>query len=764
MALYDVNLREHWLVIRRRWLTVVGATVIVALLSVVLARQTVPVYQATTAVQYEQSALLSGLLIPVIWVAGAGSIETQAALIRSHLVLEEVGRRLGHSPSASGRGHVAPLEALAARIKATRVSSTNIIDITATAPDPQGAQDLANVVAEAYRDYNRTLRKARVREARNFIERQLKEVEERVRQSESENWAGRPLSDAGSSGVEASAAVTHLRADLDKTRQRRAELELARADLLQGDSPRAGTRVFVETTDLVLERLRGVHAELIVERNNLALEVTDRHPRLAAIDARIAEARGEIRRQLAAQVLLLQRRETILTRQLAGSSERQRDGELDLLRRQRETRINDELLTLLKTKHQEALIKEAEILEEVAIIRPATDASASVGGRRLETLLLGALLGMVVGLVLAFVQETLDTSIGTIEDIESYLQLPVVGVVPHIDVREELSRALKRGLAVTGEDAESLRARALLITLFDPKSPASEAFRALRTNLQFMRLDRPGRTLLVTSSTLQEGKTTTLVNLALTLAKNGQRLLLVEANLRRPTVDRFFGVGADRGLAEVLGGGAPWRDCVHRASDTPTARLLTAEETEAAGLDRLCILGSGRIPGNPSELLSTPMMAQFLAEASQEYELVLIDTPPVLPVTDAAILAARVDGVVLVYQAGKVGRQLLRRAKAHLDSTRAKLWGVVLNDVKPESAGAAYSFGYYNDGADSRQADELRVRRTPPPSVGPRRVRPRRSHWRPPEYSDFWPGIALLIVMLGGFIWTTAWRVGWLGH
>jgi succinoglycan biosynthesis transport protein ExoP len=760
MAQYEVNLREHWLVVRRRWPTVVTATLVVALLSVVFARETAVVYQATSAVQYEQSALLSGLLVPVVWVAGAGSIETQAALIRSHPVLEEVGGRLRKSPTAS---YATSVEALAPRIKTARVPGTNIIEITATAADAAGARNLANVVAEAYRDYNRTLRNSRVREARKFIERQLTEVEERVRQSESENWAARPLNGHLGSTAEAS-AVTQLRTDLEKTQQRRTEIELALGDLVRGDSPRAGPRVFVETTNLVLERLWGVHAELVVERNNLALEVTDRHPRLAAIDARLREIRGEIRRELNAQVLLLKRREAILARQLEASSERQRGIELELLRRHRETRINDELLTLLKTKHQEALIKEAEVVEEVAIIRPATDANSPVGQRRLNTLLIGALLGLVVGLVLTFVQETLDTSIGTIEDIESYLHLPVVGVVPHIDVREELARAARRHPALDGEDAENVRARSLLVALFDPKSPPSEAFRALRTNLQFIRLDRPGRTLLVTSSTLQEGKTTTLANLALTVAKNGQRVLLVDANLRRPTLDRFFGIGTDRGLSDVLSGAARWRECVHRASDTATGRILSHEEIAAAGLDRLDVLGGGRIPGNPSELLSTPALAGFLAEASQDYDLVLIDTPPVLPVTDAAILAAQVDGVVLVYQAGKVGRQLLRRTKAHLDSARAKLWGVVLNDVRPESAGAVYSFGYYDDGLESHLAGGPRDGRTLGRTAERVAARPRPNRWYQPQYKDFWRGIALLIVMLGGFISIAAWRVGWLGH
>ena len=135
------------------------------------------------------------------------------------------------------------------------------------------------------------------------------------------------------------------------------------------------------------------------------------------------------------------------------------------------------------------------------------------------------LLGLMLGLVLAFVQETLDTSIGTIEDVEGYLQVPVIGIVPHIDVRETVQRLIERRPALARVEPEVLQSHALLITHFDPKSPVAEAYRTLRTNLQFIRMERAGKLLVFTSPTLQEGKTTTIVNVALTMAQNGQRVL-----------------------------------------------------------------------------------------------------------------------------------------------------------------------------------------------------------------------------------------------
>src|SRR5207253_5714341 len=141
-------------------------------------------------------------------------------------------------------------------------------------------------------------------------------------------------------------------------------------------------------------------------------------------------------------------------------------------------------------------------------------------------------------------------------------------------------------------------------------------------------------------------------------------------------------------------GNARWRDCIRTVADILMGRFEMEDIMASPGLDNLHILESGPIPANPSELLSTPAMAQLLTEVREDYDIVLIDTPPVLPVTDSAIAAAQADGVVLVYQAGKVGRLVLKRAKAHLESARAAVWGVVLNDVQSEIAGYTYAHYY----------------------------------------------------------------------
>ena len=707
MAQYEMNLRDYWLIVHRRRVIIITSTVLVALLSFGFARQKVPVYQASAAVKFEQSTQLSGLIVEVLSYSSADSIETQVTLIKSYPILEEVARRLGRLPdtTASGavresKGYWAALDSISAMVKVTRVPNTSILAVTATSPKPREARDVANATVEAYRDYNKALRNARVTEARRFIEGQLKDVETRSRRAEAEIWAFREANRIIAPGAESSVLLslfTQVRADIEKARQQRLELEAIQQVLPRPDPPSGSERIFIGTSNPAMQRLQATYSELLFERNNLALEVTEKHPRLQALDDRMREIRTEMRREVAAQIAMLRSREELLNRQIGELQQKNRELptlELSLQRLQREAKTNDDLLALLKTKHQEALIKEAEQIEEVSIVRPATEPDAPIGGETMNSVLVGLVLGLSVGLVLAFVRETLDTSIGTIEDVEAYLGVPVLGVVPHIDSRETVQRILERRPALAQIDPEALLSHSLLITHFDPKSPVAEAYRTLRTNVQFARMERSGKVLVVSSPTLQEGKTTTIVNLALTMAQSGQKTLLIGANMRRPSIHRFFGIDREPGLSNILVGSAQWTDCIRTVADILMGRFEMEDIMAAPGLDNLHIIEAGPVPANPSELLSTPAMTGFLHAVRDVYDVVLVDTPPILPVTDSAIVASQADGVILVYQAGKVGRLVLKRAKVHVENVGGKVWGVVLNDVKSEIAGYAYTQYY----------------------------------------------------------------------
>lgn len=218
-----------------------------------------------------------------------------------------------------------------------------------------------------------------------------------------------------------------------------------------------------------------------------------------------------------------------------------------------------------------------------------------------------------------------------------------------------------------------------LITLLDPRAPGAEAFRVLRTNLQFLAVDRPLQTLLITSSVPSEGKSLTAANLAVAFAQAGQRVLLVDADLRRPSAHKLFGLGRTwSGLTTLLASGAALGDVV--------------QETPVEGLH---LLPCGPIPPNPAEVLGSGRMGEFLAQAKAAYDLVVLDTPPVLAVADPCVLAPKVDGVALVVRLGHVGHPQAKRAKAALESVGARILGVILDGVGGAGSGDYYYYYYY---------------------------------------------------------------------
>jgi polysaccharide biosynthesis transport protein len=299
-------------------------------------------------------------------------------------------------------------------------------------------------------------------------------------------------------------------------------------------------------------------------------------------------------------------------------------------------------------------------------------------------------MGLFLGIMLAFMRESFDTSIGTIEGVEEYLKVPVLGVIPRFE-EAELKEAAAKELGPE-VPADTLDVFSKLVCLYDPKSVLSEGFRSLRTNIQFATMEKDVKSMLFTSAGLGEGKTTTIINLAITMAQDGKRVLLVDADLRRPLVHARLGLPREPGLSDALLGERRWNDSVRTVTDLMLGTLGIDRVIHTPGLDNLNVLTSGVTPQNPAEFLNSAKVADLLAEMKKEYDMVLFDTPPILPIADAVMMSSRVDGVVLVYQVGRIGRNALRRAKFLLDHAQAKVLGIVLTNVRAE---ITPEYGYY---------------------------------------------------------------------
>jgi capsular exopolysaccharide synthesis family protein len=288
-----------------------------------------------------------------------------------------------------------------------------------------------------------------------------------------------------------------------------------------------------------------------------------------------------------------------------------------------------------------------------------------------RNLALAIVMGLMGGVALAFAIEYLDRSVTTQDQVEQQLGLTFLGLFPSIE---------------RGKDGKLQE----LHVHTAPKSAVAECLRAIRTNLLFMSPDRPLRTILVTSSGPQEGKTTTATSLAITMAGSGNRVLLVDADMRRPRVHKVFGIPNGGGLSSLVLGDGRLADAIR--------------ETEVPGL---YALPCGPVPPNPAELLHTAAFRKLLAEMAQGFDRVIVDSPPVGVVADAVVMSTHVDGTVVVVKAGRTSREVARKGIRQLRDVNANVLGAVLNDVDLQKHGQyAYyqQYGYYY--GDSRPSDD----------------------------------------------------------
>lgn len=294
---------------------------------------------------------------------------------------------------------------------------------------------------------------------------------------------------------------------------------------------------------------------------------------------------------------------------------------------------------------------------KVTVVQPPTAPTSPVSPVPVRNIALGAVLGLLLGLGVALLRETLDKTVKTQDDLKALTDVPVLGAI----MRDP--DAVKRPLIVE----------------VDPRSRRAEAFRSLRTNLQFVDAANHPRTLVVTSALAGEGKSTMSANLALTMAQGGSRVCLVEADLRRPKVLDYLGLEGAVGLTDALIGRAEVFDVIQPYGGT-----------------NMWVLGAGPIPPNPSELLGSAAMRGVLKELASRFDYVVMDSPPILPVTDAVVLSSLADGVIVVVGSGVVQRDQLTHALENLESVAARVLGLVLNRVPQNSAGyGGYGYGTY---------------------------------------------------------------------
>lgn len=415
-------------------------------------------------------------------------------------------------------------------------------------------------------------------------------------------------------------------------------------------------------------------------------KVVEKRQQIVAIEQQIGESRSGLEEKLKADYERAVRDEASLQSALnlaksEAAQQNQAAIQFNILKQEVET--TKSLYTDFLQKTNQARIQEHEQHNNMKMIDPPQVPVSPMGPNRLRTILIGFFVSLVAGVGLVFFLEYLDNTVKTVEDVSRYTQLPALSVIPSISGRKLRLLSGGNGKKKTAAGlglGNGGRVRSDKLSVLDSRSSVAEAYRVLRTSVLLSSVDRPPKLILITSGQPGEGKTTTVVNTAISLAQLGASVLIIDCDLRKPSAHKVLGVDQSRGLSTFLSRNVDIKDVIQKL---PIANLS--------------LLPCGPIPPNPSEMISSAKMKQLLATLSETYDHIIIDSPPLLKVTDPVILSTMVDGVILVVHGGKSTRDVVRRTRQELSIAGARIFGVVLNNVDSNHEGNEDYYEAYSD-------------------------------------------------------------------
>jgi polysaccharide biosynthesis transport protein len=584
------------------------------------------------------------------------------------------------------------VDVLSANLSGDPLPDTRMLVISFTHTDPALAADVVDNVAQVFMQRSFESKTDKYTKASDWLDRSTRELKARVEEAELKlsNYS-RDHNLYATDGKEtlATGKLSQLhdlatRAETDRMlRQslyeevragRSAQLPEAFADPKTGDLQKK------------LGELKVSYAQLSAtygEKNQKIVEVKQQ---IAAIEQQVAESRSGLELKLKADYERSVRDEASMKASLErakaeASQQNQAFIEYNILRQEVET--NKGLYNEFLQKTSQARIQEHEQHNNIRMIDPPQVPISPVGPNRLRTIMIGFFVSLVAGVGLVFFLEYLDNTVKTVEDVSRYAQLPALSVIPAISGRrsrllagKSAGKKMERELALTGNGHISADQ---LMTL-DSRSSVAEAYRVLRTSVLLSSVDNPPKVIMVTSGQPGEGKTTTAINTAISLAQLGASVLIIDCDLRKPSAHKVLGVEHTRGLSTYLSRNVDIDDCIQKL---PIANLS--------------LLPCGPIPPNPAEMISSLKMRELLRTLKDRYDHIVIDSPPLLKVTDPVILSTLVDGVILVVHGGKSTRDVVRRTRHELAIAGAKVFGVVLNNVDVQHQEYDGYYGTYSD-------------------------------------------------------------------
>jgi succinoglycan biosynthesis transport protein ExoP len=634
-------------------------------------------------------------------------METQAAIFRSDALAMKVieGMHLDRDPAFTGATRpqaedsirVANMEpdpakaagllgAFRGGLSVQIIPNSRLVQISYTHPNPRLATEVVNALVRTFIEENFKTKYESVTQTSDWLSTELADLQQKVQTSEEK--LVRYQKDHSILGVDEKQNIVTA-----KLNELNNELTVAQTDRIQKESnyrlavagdPAAFTKASREGTSNMLEKLREREADLNTQYAQATTQFGSGYPRVVELNNQLKQVRAEIvaeetrmQHGVRDEYLAAVQRENLLT--TAFEHQKQEANQLNesaieysVLKRDAESnrQLYQDLLQRLKEAGVSAGLRSSNI-RVVDVARTPTSPIAPDVPRNIR---FGVLLGLACGIGLAFVLESLDTSIRNMEELSAISALPALGAIP---LQLSSNGHLRKRLKTVSAEIET-SASPTLVTYARPKSEAAEAYRALRTSILLSSFGAPPKVILVTSAMPQEGKTTVSANSALVLAQRGSRVLLVDADLRRPAIGRLYGIKSRGGLSTLISGSDKVDDVVLPCPEVPN----------------LWILPAGPIPPQPAELLGSAIMKDYIARWRDVFDHVIIDTPPCLSVTDAVLLSPEADRVILVARSGKTTKAALRQACDLLLQVNAKVMGIVLNALDRHSADGYYQYGY----------------------------------------------------------------------
>ncbi len=622
------------------------------------------------------------------------SIDKQVASATSPDDLEEAARLEPYVSSLQGGLKVDPVKE-----ERLQYTETRLISIKFTHANPLVAAKVANAVANAFVLSNLEQKTQFTHTTGDFLQQRIAELQSQIRADEERliNYA------KGHEILSLDAAQNTVVDRLSGLNKQLLEAEndrkIAEAAYRVGKEPGATDALAMEGTKTLegeLVKLKQRRAQLLVDNTEEWPEVKEVEKQIAALEKDIQDSRAKVTSTQAKTLEARYHEALQREQQLRASFEEQRgatrtqnEAAINYKIIQQEIDTNKSLLDGLLQRAKENDVVLAGTPNNLHVTDYATPPRVPIGPNRLQGIVLAFLFSLGFGVCLATMLEYLDDSIRSSDDVHKLLRLPTLATVPMLKngarrlvTSGSTSLQLRNGNGNGHRNGKGKLNPALLLDV-DNRSPLAEAYRHLRTSVLLSSPGRAPKTLVVTSCVPAEGKTTTTINLAMTLAQTGARVLVIDGDMRRPSIHGSFGAENKRGLSNIL------------STDMSEAEMLAFVQQEKES--GLYLLTSGPVPPNPAELIGSDQMRKVILELGSTFDHIVIDSPPVASFTDGVLLAAIADGVILVIHANECSRKVVQRARQALVDVGGKVLGVVLNQVNLRSPDFYYSYHSYSN-------------------------------------------------------------------